>query len=51
VNTVNLLKNESTGKKIVYSMRGDRKWRKYRKCLSKRKEENSELICDIAVYY
>jgi hypothetical protein len=51
VNTVNLLRNESTEKKIVYSMRGDRKWRKNRKCLSKRKEEKSELICDIAVYY
>jgi hypothetical protein len=34
VNTVNLLRDEST-EKNVYSMRGDRKWRKDRKCLSK----------------
>jgi hypothetical protein len=31
-------------------MRGDRKWRKDRKYLNK-KEEKSELICDIAVYH
>jgi hypothetical protein len=51
VNIVNLLRNESTEKKIVYSMKGDRKWRKERNCLNKRREEKSEPLYDIAVYY
>jgi hypothetical protein len=55
VNTVNLLRIESTEFffifLFVYSLRGDLKWRNDRKCLSKRKEEKSELTCDIAVYY